>query len=291
MKREALRAMLADAGIRPRRSAGQNFLVEETLAEAIARDGLIESDDVVLEIGTGFGMLTQFLIPAAKHVLSVDLDTRLLALAREYLQDQSNLTLLEADALKSKNTLNPLLLKTLRDLLSPGQRVRVVANLPYNVATPLVVGLLREDLPLSSVTVMVQLEVAQRFAAKLGDEQFGAVSHLCSALCSSVEIVRKVPRDVFHPRPNVASAIVRLIAAPGRQDGFPVLSSVVRATFNYRRKTLGKALKAVTRADPKLSWLSEAASASEIDLRTRVDQVPLEAFQRLTALKPPSSTA
>jgi 16S rRNA (adenine1518-N6/adenine1519-N6)-dimethyltransferase len=283
MKREDLRALLKGAGIRPRRSAGQNFLVEEDLAEAIARDGLVESGDLVLEIGTGFGMLTQFLAPLAQHVVSVDLDSRLLALAREFLGSHSNLTFLEADALANKNTLNPVMLETLRAQIQPGQSLRIVSNLPYNVATPLVVSLLREDLPLASMTVMVQLEVAQRFAAALGDEQFGAVSHLCSALCSQIDIVRKVPRDVFMPRPKVASAVVRLIPAPEGRVGFPALSSVVRAVFNYRRKTLGKAVKLAARADPRLGWLTEAAGRSEIDLATRVDQVSLEEFKRIAA--------
>lgn len=283
MKRDELRAILQGAGIRPRRSAGQNFLMEENLAEAIARDGGIESGDVVLEIGPGFGMLTQYLTQLAHHVLAVDLDTRLLALARERLADHHNLTLLEADALETKNRLNPVMLEALRALLED-RPLRVVANLPYNVATPLVMGLLAERLPLQSMTVMVQLEVAQRFGASQGDEQYGAVSVLCRALCSEVTLLRKVPRDVFMPRPKVTSAVVRLIPAADRHEGFEVLSTVVRALFNYRRKTLSKAIKAATRRAPELAWLKDALDASEIDPKTRPDELGLDGYFALARL-------
>lgn len=284
MRRDELRAILQGAGIHPKRSAGQNFLVEENLAQAIAREGKIESGDVVLEIGPGFGMLTQFLAPLAHRILAVDLDARLLALARERLSEHDNLTLLEADALATKNRLNPVMIEALRTLLED-RPLRVVANLPYNVATPLVIGLLSERLPLRSMTVMVQLEVAQRFGASRGDEQYGAVSVLCRALCDEVSLLRKVPRDVFMPRPKVTSAVVRLIPAEDRHDGFEILSAVVRALFNYRRKTLTKAVKAATRRAPELAWLSEALEASDIDPMTRPDGLGLEGYLALVRFR------
>lgn len=282
MKLGALKAMLAQAGIRPRKSAGQNFLIDEALAEAIARDAEIDPDDVVLEVGPGFGQLTQYLTPLAHHVVSVDIDARLLALARSRLADRTNLTLLEADALASKSTLNPVVLDAVRAQLGD-RSLRVVANLPYNVATPLVVGLLAEDLPLTGMTVMVQLEAAQRFSAEPGDEAYGSVSVLCAALCDEVKLVRRVPREVFHPRPKVTSAIARFVPRADRQRGYPRLAKVVRALFNYRRKTLGKAVKSAARADPSLDWLIEALAGAELDPKTRLDHLGLEGFRVLSA--------
>jgi 16S rRNA (adenine1518-N6/adenine1519-N6)-dimethyltransferase len=289
MKRGELKTILGTAGIKPRKSAGQNFLMEESLAHAIAGDAEIDGDDVVLEIGPGLGMLTQFLTPLARHVVAVELDERLLAIARERLAGHENLTLIHADALASKSKLNPVMLDGVRERLAEGEggALRVVANLPYNVATPLVVGLLGADLPLACMTVMVQLEAAERFAATVGDPQYGSVSLLCSALCDDVQVIRHVPREVFHPRPKVQSAIVRFRPAPQRLDGFPELSELVRGVFNYRRKTLNSALKFAAKRHPELAWARPAAEASEVDLTTRTDEVPLESFQAILRERKP----
>lgn len=286
MKRAEVRSLLERAGIRPRREAGQNFLVEENLAAAIARDGCIEPDDVVLEIGPGLGILTRALCPLAHEVVSVEVDGKLFALVRELLADRRNLTLVRADVLANKNALNQEVLDLLRERLGEGRALRVVANLPYNIATPLVVLLLSAELPLASMTVMVQLEAAQRFVARRGDPQYGAVSLLCAALCERIELVRKVPRDVFMPRPKVQSAVVRFRPAPERRRGFAQLSAVVRALFNYRRKTLAKAVRSVVRREPSLSWLEGALEEAGLDSRMRAEEVPLEGFRALAARAP-----
>ena len=285
MKRDELRALMARAGIRPRRTAGQNFLVEENLADAIARDGGIEPGDVTLEIGTGFGILTSRLAARAHHVVGVELDPRVAAVARELLADAENLTLLEADALASKNALAPEMVELVRARLAaaPG-RLRVVANLPYNVATPLVVLLLGERWPLASITVMVQLEAAERFAAQPGDEAYGAVSVLCRAQTESVEVVRKVPRDVFMPRPKVTSAVVRLIPSEGRHQGLAELAAVTRALFNYRRKTLSKAAKAVARRHPELDWIGGAIGEAALDPGLRVEDLGVQELRSLAEI-------
>jgi 16S rRNA (adenine1518-N6/adenine1519-N6)-dimethyltransferase len=130
---------------------------------------------------------------------------------------------------------------------------------------------------------MVQLEAAERFAAGPSDEGYGSVSVLCAALCDEVRIVRRVPREVFHPRPKVTSAIVRLVASAHRREGYPRLEQVVRALFNYRRKSLGKAIKSASRADPGLQGLAEALDASDLAPQTHVDQLTPEAFRALAA--------
>lgn len=293
MKRDELRALLEAAGVRPSRSSGQNFLIDENLAVAIARDGAGDDaakDDVVLEIGTGPGVLTEHLVPRVGHVLTVELDPRLAALARERLAGATNLTLLEADALANKNQLNPQVLEALGPLLEARPRLRVVANLPYAVATPLVVGLLSERLPLSLMVVMVQLEAAERFAAGVGHPQYGAVSVLCAALCERVRILRKVPPDVFWPRPKVSSAVVRLDPRAGRHEGLEALSAVVRALFNYRRKTVTKAAREVAEREPDLAWIAEAVerrvAEGTLDPRRRPEELDLGGFRDLAALAP-----
>jgi 16S rRNA (adenine1518-N6/adenine1519-N6)-dimethyltransferase len=287
VKRDEIRAILNEAGIWFRRDAGQNFLVEENLAAAIARDGQLEPGDVALEIGTGLGILTRNLAPLARRVVTVELDEKMLPLAQDQLAAFENIRFLRADALANKNALNPEVVAIVSEELRAGGALRIVANLPYNVATPLVVGFLRQAWPLATMAVMVQLEAAQRFAARRGDPQYGAVSLLCRALCEHIEIVRKVPREVFMPRPKVTSAVIRFVPRAGREAGFDQLAAVVRAVFNYRRKTLGKAASSVARRHPELAWLKEALTEAGIDPKQRAEEVPLEAFQALAALTPP----
>lgn len=293
MKREELRALVEAAGVRPSRASGQNFLIDDNLAVAIARDGTGDeaaADDVVLEIGTGPAVLTEHLLPRAWHVLTVELDPRLAALSRERLAAARNLTLVEADALANKNQLNPLVLERLAPLLEGGRALRVVANLPYAVATPLVVGLLAERLPLRLMVVMVQLEAAERFAAGVGHPQYGAVSVLCAALCERIKLLRKVPPDVFWPRPKVSSAVVRFDPRPDRHAGFDALSTVVRALFNYRRKTVGKAAREVGEREPGLAWLAPAVARrideGALDPRSRPEDLDVTAFMNLAGLAP-----
>ena len=281
MNRDELKALMRTAGIRPRRSSGQNFLVEEDLAKAIARDGEVEAGDVVLEVGTGFGMLTKYLCEVAGHVVSVEKDRKLQAMAKELLGGFENLTIHEGDVLKTKNALSPELLEALRERLGPEGRLRVVANLPYNIATSLVLLLLSAELPLDAVVVMVQLEAAERFGARPGAETFGAVSLLCEALCERVELVRTVPPDVFIPQPKVTSAVVRLIPRAARHDGYPVLAQVIRGLFNYRRKNVLKAAKLAAKADPTLAWLPEAVTELGPDPAARPEDLTLSDFRSL----------
>lgn len=288
MKKDELRRTLESIGVRPSRGHGQNFLIDENLAQAIARDGLPDEarGDVALEVGPGPGLLTVHLAPRCRHVLAVEIDAKLAALCSELLGPASNVTLLQADALADKNHLNPAVLEALRPLLVDGARLRVCANLPYSVATPLVVGLLAQPLPLAAMTVMVQLEAAERFAAAPGDEAYGAVSVLCRAACDEVKLVRRVPPDVFWPRPKVQSAVVRFVPREGRQEGFDVLSDVVRALFNYRRKTVARAAREVAARSPDLAWLDGAVERAGISPELRPEALDVEAFRRLASQRP-----
>lgn len=241
---------------------------------------------MVLEVGPGPGLLTVHLAPRCRHVLAVEIDARLAALCREQLGPAANVTLLQADALADKNHLNPALLDALGPLLAGGAKLRVCANLPYSVATPLVVGLLAQRLPLAAMTVMVQLEAAERFAAAPGDEAYGAVSVLCRAACDEVKLVRRVPPDVFWPRPKVQSAVIRFVPRADRHDGFEALSDVVRALFNYRRKTVARAAREVAARQPELAWLDGAVERAGIPGELRPEALDVEAFRRIAAQRP-----
>ena len=286
MKREELRAHLERAGIHPSRSKGQNFLLEENLCQAVARDGELGPEDVALEIGTGLGVLTEHLVPRCHHVVSVEKDPRVLAIARARLGAPPNLTLLEADALATKNALEPRVLEVVRQHLVGGRRLRLVANLPYSVATPLVLGFLACDLPLELVVVMVQLEAAERFAAGPGHPEYGAVSVLMGALCREVKLLRRVPPEVFWPRPQVQSAVVRCAPRPERRAGYPHLEAVVRGLFNFRRKTLSSAARAAGKREPALAWVEAALTRAGIDRERRPEELSVREFQALAAQAP-----
>ncbi|MBI3726679.1 ribosomal RNA small subunit methyltransferase A, partial [bacterium] len=210
MKRDELKQMLEAAGVQPRRPLGQNFLTDPNLLKAIARDAEIEPTDVVLEVGTGTGGLTLELASLAAHVVTVEIDSALAALARGRLSDSGNVTLIERDVLSSKSRIADEVLEAVKRELAAraGSSLRVVANLPYAISTPVVVNLLELDLPLRRMTVMVQLESAERFCARPGDPVFNAVSVLAAQL-ASVTLLRKLPPAVFYPRPKVASAVVQ----------------------------------------------------------------------------------
>lgn len=290
MKKGELQALVEQAGVRPSRTHGQNFLIDENLARAIARDGLPDDarGDLALEIGTGPALLTEHLSPLAAQVVTVELDRGLAALARRRLADRPNVTLVETDALDGKHALHPLVLEALAGRLKalPDARVRVVANLPYAVATPLVVQLLGADLPLGPMVVMVQLEAAQRFAAGPEDDAYGSVSVLCRAACESVTLVRRVPPDVFWPRPKVTSAVVRFVPRADRRAGRAALEAVTRGLFGFRRKTIARAAREAARADPSLGWLEAAVAASGLDPRSRPEALDVAQFRRIAGFAP-----
>ena len=284
LDRGRMKQLLAEAGIRLRRSSGQNFLVEDDLCAAIAHAGEIGPEDVVLEIGVGLGVLTRHLVEQAGHVVGVELDARVIEAARRLLGERDDLTLLHMDALERKNALNPEVLATLRERLEGGRALRVVSNLPYNVATSLILLLLSADLPLAGIVAMVQLEAAERFAARQGGEGYGAVSLLCHALAERIEIVRRVPPEVFLPRPKVNSAVIRITPRADRQAGYETLSRVVRGLFNYRRKRVVKAARLAVKATPSLAGLEEAARALTLPHpEARPEDLSLKDFRALGA--------
>lgn len=292
MKRDELKRMLEAAGIRPRRPLGQNFLTDPNLVAAIARDAEIEPTDVVLEVGTGTAALTQHLCEAAGHVIGVEVDPALAELTRERLADRTNFTLIERDVLASKARIADEVLTTVRRELSerPGANLRFVANLPYSIATPVVVHVLELDLPLVRATVMVQMESAERFAARPGDPTFNSVSVLCAQLATS-RVLRKIPPAVFFPKPKVSSAVVQLDPFPVRgvkDELYGPLKAVARALFNYRRKTLLTAARSAAKQFPPLACVEPALARAGIDGERRAEHLVPEEWRKLAKECAPS---
>lgn len=227
LPRQASLNRLRRFDVRPNRELGQNFLIDDNLLEVIGREAELERDDVVLEVGGGLGVLSEYLAARAGHVHVVEVDRSLEAPLREALEPFANATLHMADAVK-------LDLRGLRP--APA---KVVANLPYGVAATVLLGSV-EHLPEASLWVaMVQREVGERLAAPPGGKSYGATSVLAQLSCR-VEVLRKVPRTVFHPEPNVDSVLLRMRRTGASPS--PGVRALVHAAFAHRRKALAGSL-------------------------------------------------
>ena len=229
-------------GYNPRRDLGQNFLIDVNLVEFIARSAELTEKDVVLEVGAGTGGMTAFLVQNAGHVVSVELDENVFPLAQEAVQDADNVTLIKTDILKNKHTFSPQVMEIVQEKLDaiPDSRLKLVSNLPYNVATPVVSNLVATELPWKRMVITIQLELGQRMSAKPGSSHFGALSAWLQSQCF-VKILKRMGPQVFWPRPKVNSAIVLLRPQNERRK---VISDrefyhdFVRRLFHQRRKLM-----------------------------------------------------
>ena len=216
---------------------GQNFLVDPNVLERVMDDAGVSGEDCVLEIGPGIGTMTQLLAERAGKVVAVEIDRNLIPILEETLSPYSNVTVINEDILK-------LDVEEAIRVRGEGRPVKVVANLPYYITTPIIMSLLEGGAPLESITVMVQKEVAERMQAGPGTKDYGALS-LAVQYYSRPEVVANVPPNCFIPRPNVGSAVIRLTryGTPPVQAADPgKLFTVIRASFNQRRKTLANSL-------------------------------------------------
>ncbi len=270
---EELRRRLEEVGFRPSKTRGQNFLVDPGLCRAVAECAPDLNGGWVLEVGVGLGFLTSELLARGARVLGVEIDGRLADIAREVLGDPPELELLVADALAGKHRLAP----ELAQRLPRTQAWHLVANLPYGVASPLIALLARLEHPPSSLTVLVQEEVAERLVAGPGDPQRGALSVRVQALYRG-RVVRRVPAGAFRPRPRVESAVARLDWIGGPPPSAEVLErldSLVGALFGQRRKHMRNTLAGLV-GDPALA---QALLEEEgIDPAARPETIPTEAF-------------
>lgn len=276
-----LQRRFREVGLQPNARHGQNFLIDLNLIDLLARSADIGPNDVVLEVGTGTGSLTGRLAERAAHVVTVEIDQHLHVLASEELIDCKNVTMLKQDALKNKNRIHDNVMATVRAKLAegPGRRFKLAANLPYNVATPILSNLLAGDPVPVSMTATIQRELAERIAARPSTKDYSALSIWMQSLCE-IEIVRIMPPDVFWPRPKVESAIIRIVPQPERRAQIPDLDywhAFVRAMFFHRRKFLRSVVvnafqKTLTKAqiDEVLRGLGFAADAraEQLDIPT-----------------------
>jgi 16S rRNA (adenine1518-N6/adenine1519-N6)-dimethyltransferase len=255
-----LRNLFEERGIRPKSKLGQNFLIDLNLIDLILRTAELTKDDVAFEVGSGTGSLTSRLADEAAAVLSVELDAAFFSLVSETVQGRDNVVLVHADVLRNKNQLNPEILTQLDELRTSrnAQRLKLVANLPYAVATPVIANLLLTDLRLERMVVTVQWEIAERLLARPGVKDYGALAVLVQSL-ADVELIRRLPPAVFWPRPQVASAIVciRPSAAKRANVGDVMrLRNFLRDLYVHRRKNLRGALT---------GWPSGRRDKGEVD--------------------------
>ena len=216
---------------------GQNFLIDEHVLEKIISAAGIGPDDFVVEIGPGIGTMTQYLAHAARGVAAVEIDKALIPILQDTLSAYDNVTVINEDVLKVD-------LKELAEKMNEGRPVKVVANLPYYITTPIIMGLFESHVPVESITVMVQKEVAERMQAGPGTKDYGALS-LAVQYYAEPYIVANVPPNCFMPRPNVGSAVIRLQVHENpdiRVKDESLMFRIIRASFNQRRKTLQNSL-------------------------------------------------
>ena len=217
---------------------GQNFLIDTHVLDKIIGSAEITKEDVVLEIGPGIGTMTQYLACAAKKVIAVEIDKALIPILEDTLSEYENVRVINHDVLKVD-------IAKLAEEENGGKPIKVVANLPYYITTPIIMGLFENHVPIKSITVMVQKEVADRMQVGPGTKEYGALS-LAVQYYAKPEIVAIVPPNCFMPRPNVGSAVIRLTRhkeVPVQVNDEKLMFKIIRASFNQRRKTLVNGLK------------------------------------------------
>ena len=233
----ATAAVIKKHDFRFQKKYGQNFLIDANILQKIVDAAQITKEDYIVEIGPGIGTMTQYLAESAGGVAAVEIDKNLIPILKETLSEYDNVCIMNEDILKMD-------IKRLAEEKNSGRPVKVVANLPYYITTPIIMGLFESHAPVSDITIMVQEEVAERMQTGPGTKDYGALS-LAVQYYAKPETVLKVSASCFMPRPNVGSAVIRLTRfeePPVKADDEEKLFSVIRAAFNQRRKTLANAL-------------------------------------------------
>ncbi|MCX7394856.1 MAG: 16S rRNA (adenine(1518)-N(6)/adenine(1519)-N(6))-dimethyltransferase RsmA [Planctomycetales bacterium] len=284
--RTHLMALFEQQGLHPRHDLGQNFLIDLNLLESIVTEADLGPDDVVLEIGSGTGGLTTFLAAEAGSVVSVEFDPKMFRFAHEATSHLPDVTLLNCDALKNKNQLNPLVVEAITAQLSaaPDRRLKLVANLPYHVGTPILANLLASDFPLTRMVVTIQFELAQRLNAKPRTPEYSALSVYFQAQCQ-VTLVHKLGPNVFWPRPKVDSAIVRIEPNPdarARIHDRAAFQSFLRDIFTQRRKMLGGVLAQLYRKSMSKSEINELFEELNLPVDARAEALEVSQLVELS---------
>ena len=270
-------AVLQRYGFNFQKKYGQNFLIDTHVLDKIIGAAQIGPDDFVLEIGPGIGTMTQYLAEAAREVIAVEIDTKLIPILQDTLKEYDNVTVLNEDILKVD-------IRKIAEEKNGGKPIKVVANLPYYITTPIIMGLFEGDVPIESITVMVQKEVADRMQVGPGTKEYGALS-LAVQYYAEPYIVANVPPNCFMPRPKVGSAVIRLTKhaePPVEVSDTKLMFRIIRASFNQRRKTLANGLN----NSPELSFgkeeIQRAIKACGFPEGIRGEALTLEEFAALT---------
>ncbi|MEE0817871.1 MAG: 16S rRNA (adenine(1518)-N(6)/adenine(1519)-N(6))-dimethyltransferase RsmA [Coprococcus catus] len=256
---------------------GQNFLIDGHVLDKIIAGAGVTKDDMVLEIGPGIGTMTQYLAEAAGKVVAVEIDRNLLPILQETLADYDNVKVIHADVLS-------LDLEKLVQEENGGRPIKVVANLPYYITTPIIMALFEQHVPLANVTVMVQKEVAARMKSGPGSKDYGALS-LAVQYYAEPYIVANVPCNCFMPRPNVDSAVIRLTRyeePPVQVNDEKMLFKIIRASFNQRRKTLQNGLNNSSELNFTKDQIAAAIAEAGFSPSVRGEALTLEQFAKLT---------
>lgn len=256
---------------------GQNFLIDSHVLDKIIRAAEITKDDMVLEIGPGIGTMTQYLAEAARKVVAVEIDRNLIPILSDTLDGYENVEILNEDILKVD------IEKLVREE-NNGKPIKVVANLPYYITTPIIMGLFESHVPVESITVMVQKEVAERMQTGPGNKDYGALS-LAVQYYAEPYIVANVPPNCFMPRPKVGSAVIRLTrhaAPPVEVQNERLLFDIIRASFNQRRKTLANGLNNSDKLDIPKEVIIEAIEQLGKGVGVRGESLTLEEFGELS---------
>ncbi|MGI8979866.1 MAG: 16S rRNA (adenine(1518)-N(6)/adenine(1519)-N(6))-dimethyltransferase RsmA [Pirellulaceae bacterium] len=281
-----LTARFREAGIRPDVRHGQNFLIDLNLLDLLLNAADIQPTDVILEVGTGMGSLTARMAEKAAAVVTVEIDERMYALASEELTDYSNVLMLQVDALKSKNHLEPEVIAVVKEQLEidPARRFKLVANLPYNIATPILSNLLTCDVVPLSMTATIQKELAERMVAVPSTKDYSALSIWMQALCD-IQIVRILPPQVFWPKPKVHSAIIHIVPSPEKRERIPDLTffhDFVRSLFLHRRKYLRGVLIVMLKERVEKQIIDELLAAFQFPEDVRAEQLDVETILALS---------
>lgn len=270
-------AVLQRYGFNFQKKYGQNFLIDTHVLDKIIGAAQIGPDDFVLEIGPGIGTMTQYLAEAAREVVAVEIDTKLIPILQNTLKEYDNVTVLNEDILKVD-------IRKIAEEKNGGKPIKVVANLPYYITTPIIMGLFESEVPLDSITVMVQKEVADRMQVGPGTKDYGALS-LAVQYYAEPYIVANVPPNCFIPRPAVGSAVIRLTRyqeKPVKVNDASFMFKIIRASFNQRRKTLQNGL--YNSSELRIPKEKTVAALEEMGLTPTIrgEKLSLEEFAQLS---------
>ena len=274
---EGTKAVISKYPFAFQKKFGQNFLIDPQVLDKIIEAAEITKEDCVIEIGPGIGCVTQALLEKAGKVISIEIDNQLIPILEEQFGAETHFKLIHNDVLKVD-------LAALIKEESPHKRIKVVANLPYYITTPIIMTLLEDELPIESITVMVQKEVADRLSSKPGTKQYGAIAVSVNYF-STPELVVDVPRNCFMPSPNVDSAVIKLNVHEEplvKANNVKQMFRIIKAAFLLRRKTLLNTLAAHGDLGVDKEKLKQLLDESGVGAQTRGETLSIEEFARLS---------